>query len=383
MAGAAFRIPQGEDRPDAVGCCEATDPELAGVRRPAGPRPPSGWAFGGPAAELDRRTALKGLLAAAGVLWVSSCSRSPGEGAPLRLAFCGQLLCVVPYEVARTRGHFADEGLAIELIYTRGGNQAMQALVGGAVDYAGTSFDVALQAAANGAGIRRVASTGRLPLFALAVAPGMTADIGGVADLEGRTVGISALGNADHALALYLLDEAGADPGSVRFAAVGTNLFDALRLGQVDAGMLQEPALSLTVAAGGRELVNLMEIEQTHAALGGPYEFMGVSVRAGERDARLAEIRSVARALSAGLADTRTLPPDEIIAALPEPLVAGGDVAELRRIVERYRLSLYPEAVTIDVEAALRVVRAQEIAGLLEPGSVDLATLLDTGAAGA
>ena len=366
-----------------MGCCEATNPEFAGVRRAAGTRPAAGWAFGEPAAELDRRTALKGLLAAAGVLWVSSCSRSGGDGSRLRLAFCGQLLCVVPYEVARARGHFANEGLAIELIYTRGGNAAMQALVGGAVDYAGTSFDVALQAAANGAGIRRVASTGRLPLFALAVAPGMTAEIGSVADLEGRTVGISALGNADHALALYLLDEAGADAGSVRFAAIGTNLFDALRLGQVDAGMLQEPALSLTVGAGGRELVNLMEIEQTRAALGGPYEFMGVSVRASERDARLAEIRAVARALSAGLTDTRTLPPDEIIAALPEPLVAGGDVAELRRIVERYRLSLYPEAVLIDMEAALRVVRAQEIAGLLEPGSVDLTTLLDTGAAGA
>ncbi len=366
-----------------MGCCEATNPELAGVRRAAGPRQASGWAFGEPAAELDRRTALKGLLAAAGVLWVSSCSRSSGNGSPLRLAFCGQLLCVVPYEVARARGHFADEGLAIELIYTRGGNQAMQALVGGAVDYAGTSFDVALQAAANGAGIRRVASTGRLPLFALAVAPGMTAEISSVADLEGRTVGISALGNADHALSVYLLDEAGADPKSVRFAAIGTNLFDALRLGQVDAGMLQEPALSLTVAAGGRELVNLMEIEQTRAALGGPYEFMGVSVRASERDARRAEIHAVARALSAGLADTRTLPPDEIIAALPDPLIAGGDIAELRRIVERYRLSLYPEAVTIDVEAALRVVRVQEIAGLLEPGSVDLATLLDAGAAGA
>ena len=137
----------------------------------------------------------------------------------------------------------------------------MQALVGGAVDYAGTSFDVALQAAANGAEIRRVASTGRLPLFALAVSPEQAELINGVRGLQDRTIGISGLGNADHILVLYLLDQAGADASRVRFAAIGTNLFDALRIGQVDAGMLQEPALSLTVVAGGRELVNFMELE--------------------------------------------------------------------------------------------------------------------------
>ena len=186
------------------------------------------------------------------------------------LAFCGQLLCVVPYEVARARGHFAEEGFDIELVYTRGGSAAMQALVGGAVEYAGTSFDVVLQAVANGAAVRRFASTGRLPLYALAASPQQAAAIDDPADLQGKTVGISGLGNADHALVLYLLERAGADPGQVSFAAIGTNLFDALRLGQVDAAMLQEPALSLIVEQGGRELVNFMEIAHQRRTWGVP-----------------------------------------------------------------------------------------------------------------
>ena len=286
----------------------------------------------------------------------------------------------MPYEVTRARGHFADQGFDVELIYTRGGNAAVQALVGGAVDYAGSSFDVALQAAANGAQIRRVASTGRLPLFALAVAPDRRAEIDAVADLEGRTVGVSALGNADHALLLFLLDQAGADAASVQFATVGTNLFDALRIGQVDAAMVQEPALSLITEAGGRELVNFMELDEARRHVGGAYEFMGVAVRAAERDERLDEIRRLATALERGLADTRTLPPADIVAALPTALVAGGDIGQLEAIVERYRLSLYPERVTIDLDAAGRVARAQEIAGLLEPGQVDLGTLVDADA---
>ncbi len=284
----------------------------------------------------------------------------------------------MPYEVARARGHFAGQDLNVDLVYTRGGNAAMQALVGGAVEYAGTSFDVALQAFANGAPIRRFASTGRLPLFALAVGPRRKDAIKTVKDLEGETVGISGLGNADHALLLFLLGQAGADAKKVRYAALGTNLFDALRIGQVAAAMVQEPALSLTIQAGGRELVNFMEIEQARKHLGGAYEFMGVSVRAKERDQRLPEMRRLAAALKKGLADARTIPPDDIIAALPKALIAGGNLEQLKQIIERYRRSLYPEDVTIDVEAARRVMKSQEVADVLKPGKVDLRTLLDT-----
>src|SRR3990170_7386004 len=298
-----------------MGCCEATNPDLAGVA-----------SYEAEELVWDRRTTLKALMGMAGVVAVTA--GGPGVSAAatkLRLAFCGQLLCVVPYEVTRARGHFGDQDLDVELVYTRGGNAAMQALVGGAVDYAGTSFDVALQAMANGAAIRRFASTGRLPLFALAVGPKRKDAIKAVKDLEGNTVGISGLGNADHTLLLFLLGQAGADAKKVRYATIGTNLFDALRIGQVDAAMVQEPALSLTVRAGGRELVNFMEIEQARKHLGGAYEFMGVSVRAKERDQRLPEMRRLALALKKGLADTRTIPPDDIIAALPKALIAGGD----------------------------------------------------------
>src|SRR5262249_35868563 len=87
-------------------------------------------------------------------------------------AYCSQLLCGVPYEVARSAGHFKNHGLDVQLVYTRGGNAAVQALVAGAVDYAATSLDVAIQAYANvGADIRRFAVTGRLPLFAVVTSP--------------------------------------------------------------------------------------------------------------------------------------------------------------------------------------------------------------------
>src|SRR5436190_110653 len=256
-------------------CCEKLTPEFTGEPENSGNNK-----------IIGRRSALKRLAGLAGGIMFVSKKNAYGQGRQVLLAFCGQLLCVIPYEVTRARGHVADEGLDVRLVCTRGGNVAMQALVGGSVDYAGTSFDVALQAFAHGAKISRFASTGRLPLFALASAPKTAKEIRGLKDLENRTVGVSALGNADHILVLYLMKRAGADPNRVRFATIGTNLLDALRLGQVDAGMVQEPALTLITGAGGGVIANAMDIEQANRYLGGAYEFMGVAVRVEERERR-------------------------------------------------------------------------------------------------
>jgi NitT/TauT family transport system substrate-binding protein len=326
--------------------------------------------------DLDRRRVLKASAGLAGLTLAAGTVGARAQDA-VKLAFCSQLLCVVPYEFTRARGFFEEEGLAVELVYTRGGNAAMQALVGGAVDYAATSFDVALQAFANGAEIRRFATTGRLPLFALAVAPGETEAITTLPDLAGKTVGVSALGNADHTILLYLLAEAGVDAGSVEFAVLGPNLFEALRRGQIAAGMVQEPALTLIVEAGGTVLFNAMDIADATRLLGGAYEFMGVAYRAEEREERLAQMQKLARALQRGLVAQRTAPIPEIRESLPSELLVGGDGERFDEIIARYRDTLYPESVVIDVEACQRVVDALRTGGVLT-ADIDLGVLLDT-----
>ncbi len=328
---------------------------------------------------LDRRGLLKGSAGLAGLAFAAGATGAKAQGLEsVKLAFCSQLLCVTPYEFTRAQGFFEEEGLSVELVYTRGGNAAMQAMVGGAVDYAATSFDVALQAFANGAEIRRFATTGRLPLFALAVAPGEVDAIAGLKDLEGKTVGVSALGNADHTMLLYLLVEAGADPAKVDFAVLGPNLFEALRRGQVVAGMVQEPALTLIVEDGGKILFNAMNIEDSTKLLGGAYEFMGVAYRTEEREDRLDQMQRLARALQRGLQAQRTAPIPEIRESLPSELLVGGDGERFDEIIARYRDSLYPESVAIDVAACQRVVDALKTGGVLT-SDIDLGKLLDTG----
>jgi NitT/TauT family transport system substrate-binding protein len=331
--------------------------------------------------QVSRRAMFKGAALVSSLLPAAVPSPAKAQGNKVRLAFCSQLLCVVPYEIARAGGHFKDHGLDVELVYTRGGNAAMQALVGGAVDYAGTSLDVAIQAYANGADIRRFATTGRLPLFALVTAPKAANDIRGIADLVGKTVGVSALGNADHALLLFLLKQADVDPGKVQFATVGVNLLEVLRQGQLDAGLVQEPALTLLQQSGARVLVNAMDMEDARKYLGGTYEFMGVAVRGKEVETRRAEMAELARGLAAALKAQRTMNGQEIVAALPRELIAGLDLKELATLLEHYHQALYPETVTIDLDSSKRVANSLVAGGLLKP-DVDLAGLYDTTIAG-
>jgi len=345
-----------------MSCCEddtvKTEPKLTG--------------------EISRRSVLKGAAAAASL--VPAAATAPlahAQGKTVKLAFCSQLLCVTPYEVANTGGHFKKHGLNVELVYTRGGNAAMQAMVGGAVDYAATALVVAIRAYTRGAKIRRFCTTGRLPLFALATAPKTASEIKTVKDLEGRTVGVSALGNADHALLLYLLGKAGADRNKVQFATMGVNLLEGLRQGQVDAGLVQEPALTLVERQGARVLFNAMNYEDARKQFGGAYEFMGVAVRTAEIDGRRAEMKALATALTEALVDLRKLSGADLVNALPRELTAGLNKKEFGDILVRYRDSLYPENVAIDPAASQRVADSLVVGGLLKQANADISGLLD------
>jgi NitT/TauT family transport system substrate-binding protein len=334
-----------------------------------------------PAKTLRRRAVLTGAAALAAGTLAAPMGRARASGKSLKLAFCSQLLCIIPYTVAKSQGFYEKEGLDLELVYSRGGGVAMEALVGGAVDYGATALDVALAAYGKGAPIKRFLSTGKLPLFALVVAPKMAARITTLKDLEGKTVGVSGLGNADHALALFLLKQAGADTGKVQFATLGPNLLEALRQNAVDAGLVQEPALTLIVGSGGRVLVNAMDAADAKKYLGGNYEFMGVAVRAPEIPARREEMKALGRALQSGLAAVQTLSPDELVKSLPPEMTTGADTGQMRDILARYRASLYPNSVKIDLAAAGRVAASLKVAGLLPPNA-DSSGLYDTSIAG-
>lgn len=297
-------------------------------------------------------------------------------GRTLQLGFCSQLLCAPPYIVTQEGGFFAAEGLAVEIVNLRGSPAVMAALVGGAIDYGASTFDDVLVATSRGLSVTRFLSTGKLPLFALAVSPARAHDINGFKDLEGRTVGVVAPGAASEGWLRSMMKHAGADASKVHFAALGPNILEPLRQGQVDAAWINEPSLTLVVQAGGKALVNFMETDDATRLLGGAYEFMGVSVRKAEARQRLDEMKALGRALTKGLAELQRMPPADIVRALPSAMRAGLDIGLMESVIGRYRAALYPTSTVIDVAACERVAASLKDVGLIKP-DVSATAVLD------
>jgi NitT/TauT family transport system substrate-binding protein len=277
------------------------------------------------------------------------------------------VLCILPYEVARQRGYFAAEGLDVNLVYMRGGTQAMNALLAGSVDWVGTPIDLVIQTVAKGKDAIMIASTSRLPFFALVAGP-RASNMRSVKDLAGQKIGVGNLGTTDHLMAQYLLTKEGVDPASVEFVALGPNLYEQLARGQVEAGMVQEPSLTLVERAGGRVLVNFMRLEDTQRFLGGPYQFMGLNTRPDVLATKADTGRKLARALARANRWMLENPGAAIVQAAPDELVAGGEVELFAAALDRYKQDLYPADGRLVLDSIQRVIEVQQQSGAIEPG---------------
>ncbi len=283
----------------------------------------------------------------------------------VELAFCSAVMCILPFEVARQRGFFAAEGLDVNLTYMRGGTQAMNALVAGSLDFVGTGFDLVVQTVAKGKPVLMIGTTSRLPFFALVASPRATG-IRSVTDLAGKKIGVANLGTTDQLLSQYVLVKEGVDPASVEFVALGPNIYEQLVRGQVEAAMLQEPALTLTERAGGRALVNFMRLEDSQRFLGGPYQFMGLHSRPDALTTKAETARKLVRGLGRANRWILDNPGSAIVQAAPSELVAGGDVEVFAASLDRYKKDLYPPSPRISTEWVQVVIDVQQQSGALE-----------------
>src|SRR5260221_234883 len=128
-------------------------------------------------------------------------------------------------------------------------------------------------------------------------------------------------------------------------------------------------ALPLVQRAGGRLLMNGMDLEDAKNHLGGAFEFMGVAVRTKEFEQRRPEMVTLAKALGDALKALRQMSGAEIVAAFPKEMTTGLDLKDFADIIARHRASLYPDDATIDLEAAKRVEQSLLAGGMLKAGA--------------
>lgn len=164
----------------------------------------------------------------------------------------------VAWEIARERGLFEQNGVAVELVWMDY-VPSMDAFAAGALDAVAMTNGDALVSGA----------TAQKPSTAILVNDYSFGNdmivarsgISGVSDLVGRRVGVE-IGFVDHLLLLHALDQSGIDPDEVEFVNIPTNEApQALAAGGVDAIAAWQPASgqALKVVAGSQAIYTSAE----------------------------------------------------------------------------------------------------------------------------
>ena len=145
-----------------------------------------------------------------------------------------------PLYIAEQQGYFTDAGLDVTIkAGAQDTSQNAPSVLNGEAQFAMTDSSGFLKGAAQDMPIRIVtglqsATTRTDPTDGLLVKK--DSEITSFADLEGRTVGISALGGTIQFICEYLVQKDGGDPSKVKFVALPTtSLTDAATSGKTDA----------------------------------------------------------------------------------------------------------------------------------------------------
>src|ERR1700720_3154018 len=196
--------------------------------------------------DLNRRTFTAGLAGAAFFTAFAGPSRAQQlENPSLRLGVGNKPhLYYLPLTLAERRGYFKDYGLDVSIIDFEGGAQALDALIGGALDVVTGAYEHTLRMQAKGHDVRALIELGRFPGIVLAVRKDRRYN--SPADLKGMKIGVTAPGSSSSFFVLYLMAKAGLNPTDASFVGVGGGpaAIAAMESGELDAMANLDPIIT-------------------------------------------------------------------------------------------------------------------------------------------
>lgn len=178
----------------------------------------------------------------------ATAKEQPPDLTPVHLGVGGQAVIYnLPLTVALEQGYFRDEGLDVKVIDFTGGGKAAQALVADAVQVVSGAYEHTLRLQARGQALQAFVLASESPQLAMGVSSRTLANYSSIADLRGKTIGISAPGSSTQMLANRVLAQGGLSIEDVAFATVGTGAtaVQAMLSGKIDALVNAEPLISL------------------------------------------------------------------------------------------------------------------------------------------
>ena len=196
----------------------------------------------------------------------------------------------MPIYAAVEAGFLKQKGVSLELITMRGGPAAASALISGDVDLVTGALEQALKMKAKGQDVKVIASIQHKSPFAIVVP--MDGPAKTLADLKGKTIGVTAVGSSSDVQLRGYIRQQGMDPEKdFQITGLGPSILPAFERGQIDAAIMLAPALTKVLAdRKGRAIADFRKE---------PYHTMTIIVRGGDvTGPRVAQLKSVVQAMA-------------------------------------------------------------------------------------
>jgi NitT/TauT family transport system substrate-binding protein len=179
----------------------------------------------------------------------------------------------LPAKLAEGLGYFKDEGLDVVLMNEPSGVDAEEELLSGAVQGVVGFYDHCIDLQTKGKYVQSVVQLSHAP-GEVELVSAKHPEIKSMADVNGKSLGVTGLGSSTNFLTQYLAVRAGvklSDFHSVPVGA-GTTFIAAMQQDKIQAGMTTEPTVSRLLKTGeAKVLVDLRTPEKTRQVLGGTY----------------------------------------------------------------------------------------------------------------
>jgi ABC-type nitrate/sulfonate/bicarbonate transport system substrate-binding protein len=214
------------------------------------------------------------------------------------IAYTGLGGVMIPVWVTKEGGYFEKNGLSAEMLYIASSSKAIQAMLGGDVDFATSNSASVVQANHGGADLRIVAGQVNRMVNSIVGLP----ELKKITDLKGKTLGVTRFGSYTDFEARYVLNHYGLKPErDVAILQMGGQLeiFAGLLSRKIHSGVLSPPYLQQAIQKGMSELIDIRKISPQYPA-------NVLITRKKYLETNYEKVKAVLRAYLEGLYRTRT-----------------------------------------------------------------------------
>jgi NitT/TauT family transport system substrate-binding protein len=231
----------------------------------------------------------------------------------------------LPAKLTEALGYFKEQELEVVLLNEEAGVDAENEMLAGAVQGVVGFYDHCVDLQTKGKAVMSVVQMSQAPGEVELVSTKYP-DVRSMADLKGKSLGVTGLGSSTNFLTQYLMVKAGVKLGDFTSLPVGagTTFIAAMQQDKIQAGMTTEPTISRLLKTGqARILVDMRTMEGTRQALGGTYPSSSLYMPAAWVEKNRPVVQKLANAFVKTLKYISTHSAAEIADKMPRDYYAG------------------------------------------------------------